>query len=329
MLIRLDELPVSERFDYWWESVGRSVVSVEASSEVAHRFWARMESADFGQVQVSRVTCLPFEACRTSRLIRDRDPGTLHLSLTLHGCSGLHQNRMEADLRAGDLVLYDTSRPFRAWTGRLGQVSEGIVMQLPRDALTVPERRLQSLMALRLPGRTGLGGLLAASLRQLTSDPAGLPPAYSPRVASTLLSLLDGLLEWAAGEPPPGPPPSRRSLLVRAHAYIEERLHDPVLSPVAVAAALSVSLRHLYALFEQEGLTVADWIRRRRLTNARHDLADPRCDHLTVGMIGARWGFMGDSQFSRAFRTVYGVAPGAFRRARIAKKTAHDDNTHR
>ncbi len=39
----------------------------------------------------------------------------------------------------------------------------------------------------------------------------------------------------------------------------------PQLSPAAVAAAHHISLRSLHQLFHDEGLTVAGWIRQRRL----------------------------------------------------------------
>ncbi|WBB82533.1 helix-turn-helix domain-containing protein [Micromonospora sp. WMMD882] len=81
-----------------------------------------------------------------------------------------------------------------------------------------------------------------------------------------------------------------------------------------MAAAHAVSPRYLHGLFEQQGLTVAGWIRRSRLERCRHDLADPRQRRRTVQAIAARWGFTSDAHFSRLFRAAYGVTPGEYRR---------------
>jgi len=58
-------------------------------------------------------------------------------------------------------------------------------------------------------------------------------------------------------------------------AFILENLSDTGLSPTMVAAAHHMSLRSLHQLFHDEGLTVAGWIRKRRLECCRHDLSNP------------------------------------------------------
>jgi AraC-like DNA-binding protein len=95
------------------------------------------------------------------------------------------------------------------------------------------------------------------------------------------------------------------------------------LSPAAAAAAHHLSLRSLQQLFRDEGLTVAGWIRARRLERCRRDLADPALDARPVAAIAARWGFSSAADFSRAFRAAHGMPPAEYRRsARGVKKPA-------
>ena len=75
-----------------------------------------------------------------------------------------------------------------------------------------------------------------------------------------------------------------------------------------IAAAHHISLRSLHQLFHDEGLTVAGWIRQRRLECCRRDLSDPALAARPVAAIAARWGFLEPGR----------LQPGVPRRARAA-----------
>jgi AraC-like DNA-binding protein len=77
----------------------------------------------------------------------------------------------------------------------------------------------------------------------------------------------------------------------RVHAFIEQRLADPALSPAVIADAHHVSVRYLYKLFEGRHRGVAGWIRSRRLERSRRDLLDPALAARPVSAIAARWGW--------------------------------------
>lgn len=107
------------------------------------------------------------------------------------------------------------------------------------------------------------------------------------------------------------------------HAFIEERLGDPSLSPAAIAAAHFISLRYLHRLFEGEQTTVADWIRRRRLERCRRDLLDPALRDRPVSAVAARWGLPSAAHFSRLFRAAHGVPPAEYRRMALDDAGRH------
>jgi AraC-like DNA-binding protein len=127
----------------------------------------------------------------------------------------------------------------------------------------------------------------------------------------------------AAGARPATAESSRPAALFRGiQAYIDQSLANPELSPAVIAAAQHISERYLYLLFAGQGVTVAGWIRDRRLQRCRQDLADPALRDSPVAAIGTRWGFASPAQFSRVFRKTFGVAPGQYRLLALRETSA-------
>ncbi|MFF3547497.1 helix-turn-helix domain-containing protein [Streptomyces platensis] len=56
-------------------------------------------------------------------------------------------------------------------------------------------------------------------------------------------------------------------------------------------------------------------MRHQRLERARRDLTDPTLRHHTIHRIATRWGFTRAADFTRAFRTHYGMPPRDYRHA--------------
>jgi AraC-like DNA-binding protein len=86
-----------------------------------------------------------------------------------------------------------------------------------------------------------------------------------------------------------------------------------VSAPDAIAAAHHISLRYLHKLFQQDGHTIAGWIRERRLEQCRRDLANPQLAARPIHPIAARWGFTSPAHFSQAFRSAHGLSPRQYR----------------
>ncbi|MEW1836904.1 helix-turn-helix domain-containing protein [Nonomuraea angiospora] len=323
-VIRLDDVPVGERFDFWWQAIARSVVSVNASSDRAADFWAEMRAIDLGSVQISRVRCTGFEAHRSMSRIRSSDPEAYQLSLVLRGSSGIRQEGRETLLSPADLMLYDTSRPFRAWTasdprdtatGPYEAGSDGLIVQIPHGALPFPAPAIRRLLAAMISGRQGVGALLADLLRGLVTRSDELSVADADRVSTVILDLVIAVLAHELEtDPTPSLMDPNSVLILRIRAFIEQRLEQADLSPAVIAAAHHISLRHLYRMFQQEGHSIGGLIRERRLERCRRALADPRLDHIPINAIAARWGFTNDSHFNRIFRRAFGVTPATYRR---------------
>jgi AraC-like DNA-binding protein len=136
-------------------------------------------------------------------------------------------------------------------------------------------------------------------------------------VAVDLLSALFAHALDAGGFLPPET--HRQTLVLRIRTFVQQHLHDPQLTPRTIAAVHNISVSYLHRLFENEDDTVAAWIRRQRLERARRDLADPALHAAPIHTIATRWGFTHAADFTRAFRTAYGIPPRDYRNSAHAR----------
>ncbi|MGW1786724.1 AraC-like ligand-binding domain-containing protein [Streptomyces sp. NPDC002143] len=251
-------------------------------------FHAQLCIARVGPVQVSVVTTPPHTA-RTRRPIGSDLSDHVKVSLPLTGHCVLTQGDHQAELRPGELAVYDTRRPYSLDTDRPGR---SLALMFPRTMLRMPERDLARVTAVSVSCRDGLGAVVRPFLYGLACQVDELETLGTPLLAGNVTDLVGTLLaEHTSADRTPWYDDGRQVLTQRILAYMEQRFADPDLSPDQVASAHHVSRRYLYKLLAENGYTVSGWIREHRLARCRRDLADPALAHLPVGAIGSRWGF--------------------------------------
>jgi len=112
---------------------------------------------------------------------------------------------------------------------------------------------------------------------------------------------------------------SEPAAVARARKFIDETLADPLpLSLVARQAGLSES--HFCRVFkEATGLTLTDYVNRRRIEWAKKELLKPQA---RVSEIAFNIGYQSLSQFNRSFARFTGNSPTNFRREELSKLSA-------
>ncbi|MFF7899365.1 helix-turn-helix domain-containing protein [Streptomyces sp. NPDC007920] len=313
-------LPSEHRVEAWRELMTHALAPNEVLVEDPASFRASLRARDLGDVQVTALTYSALRSHRTPKLIRRSDPGHYVAALTLSGHQWIAQERRHASITAGELVLYCDSRPYdsRAEPVNGRRTAATVLARFDPGTLPLPADHLNRLLATRLPGEEGVGGLLAAFLGQLATASGTFGPADSARLGSVLVDLITAWLAHSLDLRSRTAVETRQRVqLLEIRAFIVRHLADPELTPLGVAAAHHVSLRTLHRLFQDGGVTVAAYIRGQRLLRARRDLADPRLAARPVHAIGRRWGFAGPSEFSRAFRSSYGVSPSEYRAVQL------------
>ncbi|MFI6700876.1 helix-turn-helix domain-containing protein [Streptomyces sp. NPDC050509] len=311
-VFRSEDVPAADRFECWRELMSRSYAPMELRSDHADDFRAHQRLIGLGAVSVWPGEFQPLVFRRTPKLIRQSDPEVYQLTLVLKGSGRLVLGRQEATCDAYEFHSNDSSRPSETWTGR---ERTGIVgVELPKAQLPLQRGRADQAIGRRMSAKEGVGALLAQFLTQVTSNTGQYAPDDAPRLGTVLTDLVAALFAHTLGtDTSLTPDTHRRTLPLLIQAFIQQRLHDPDLTPPSIAAAHHISLSYLHRLFQDEGATVASWIRRQRLERARHNLTDPALRTVPIRSIAARWGFTHPSDFSRAFRTAYGLSPRDYR----------------
>ena len=293
---------------------------VELHSREGAEFGVEFRYHSLGSIDVTEV-CTTGRARmgvrRGPRLIRQSDPECYRLLISTQGFTGVSQDNRDGVLGPGDIGLYDTSRPHHGWRSADGP-ARMLMVTLPRALVPVHPETVGELTGVRIPGTEGAAALVRGMVGGLAD--AAWAPSDGPRLAGVAADLVGVLLAHcldASGSV--AVDAHQRTLMVRVQAFIDQRLPDRQLSPGQVAAAHHIGVRTLHRLFADHGLTVAGWIRQRRLDRCRRDLADPRFAAQHIDTIARRWAFADGAHFSKVFKSAYGISPAHWRASTSAR----------
>jgi AraC-like DNA-binding protein len=310
-LITAAEPAGAERFEECQHVVSDIFPPLAITPNDVAGFRGRLQATRLGTVQLFDVAANGSIVRRTNHLIQRSAPDYLKVSLQVRGSCVMSQDGREAALAPGDFALQDTTRPYQLV---FNDAFRMIVVMFPRKLLRLPPARLAHLTACRVPGQQGLGALVSPFLVDLGRRLGAENLIGDIHLSDAILDLFAAsFAEQLACESEVTPEARRHGLLLRIHAFIEDRLDDPCLDPAAVAAAHHISVRYLQKLFEDEGETVSGWIRTRRMEHCRRDLAEAQFAELPVSSVAARWGLLDAAHFSRLFKATYGLPPTEYR----------------
>ncbi|MER7771785.1 helix-turn-helix domain-containing protein [Kitasatospora sp. NPDC096140] len=309
-------VPAQDRFAWFTDMVARDLVPVTVSSPEAADFRAEAAVLDLGPVRVSAHCHPPVRSRRPSALTRRSDPEQYQLALVGgRNPMWISQHGNDSGPVSGELVLWDTSRPFEAGTRYEDGTSQALILHIPRTALPVNADKTDRLLARQISARRGTGAILARFLTSLGDHAAECGPEELERLGGIARDLAAVCLAESADAAREVDATTRsRALLEQAKVFIEHNLDHPDLGPEMIAGRHHVSVRSLHLLFQGEEESVSRLIRRRRLERCRADLARPELAEHSIRSIAARWGFASAAVFSRAFREAYGLTPREHRR---------------
>lgn len=320
--VATEAFQTSEQVEVWRDTMNRAVVPMEGVPRAREAFVgplrASMAVSEVAEARIATVAAGPHTVRRSPRLIRGRDEEVYSLFVPLAGVCRIGQGERRQTLTVGEVMVLDSSDCYElAFTGD----HRDVCVTFPRRLVALSRAEISPLTAVALDATQGSAALLRSFVPPLARQAhgGGVTGHAAFRLARSTVDLAETMLLERLGDPRHSAG-RQRTLVLGIQRDVESRLGAPDLSPSQLADRHHISVRYLHRLFEGEGETVAEWIRRRRLERCRRDLSDPALRTLPVASIGARWGLRDAAHFSRAFKAAYGISPRAFRVERPAPR---------
>lgn len=226
------------------------------------------------------------------------------------GSAQFRQGRQSVDLRAGEWLLYEASRPYEL------AMSEGVDFSVMFHAvdegdvwLQACQRRPQSPHSTTEASKLALDMVSAA-----LAEDVHLGSATCSAFSLSVRALLDIAMQFQGRQAAElRGQDAWMSLLNQAKVYLLAHLTEPGLTSDRLAAELGVSRRSLYKAFEQVQERPQAFLLQARLQRCRELLQSDLGGHRNLADLALSHGFSDAAHFSRTYKKVFGESPSQSR----------------
>jgi AraC-like DNA-binding protein len=291
-------MPPRDAFEYWHDVACAKLIKHESDPLNRTNFYAEMKAG-----ALADLTLLAYKtAGATGR--SSRGDGLLLILPFTRVALVFGERQFEAN--GSSLVLLDAQE--QHFSRNLEPVVQ-IGLRIPRTALAqrIPIGKEATNRPIQLRDDAAL---LKNFLRSLThTGPSTLSPAARIMACEHALDLTAMMLGNLAGVTPELSSPER-IVMIKLRMAIEGRLTDLTADRASIAAAAGISERHANRLLAQEGTSITELLRKRRLAKCREALEQSK---RRIGDIARDFGWIDAANFNRDFKREFGLTPRAAR----------------
>ena len=210
-------------------------------------------------------------------------------------------------------------------SGQDGPVG-AVVLTVATHLLSIDHAELAPLMFQQVPVDRSLAALCSSAVAHVLAT-AGRPEVLDAHGVAHYLTGLAELVLRSALSAELHRADAAAARYRDAIEYVHRHLTDPELSADRIAAALFISRRRLYQLFD-DGDGISGRIRRMRIDRAKQLLADPAHGGHGIGEVARQCGFVNAAHFSRTFRRIVGSTPKEYRDSVAEVHRGHQSPEH-
>lgn len=304
--------------DEFWRAVLNPIYEITDEDD-AHQLSGAAVARSIGSILIGATSFNSQNYMRAPKLIAQSGADQYILQLITGGDLRGDFNGFYIEAKQGDIIIIDLTQTVES------RASGGsrITVMIPRGELEkiVGLRKLHGLV---MPADAPMTRLLFNFLRNLQSLSGNFNRIEAQSAQDAMLTLLSASIRGAEGsavETLPANLPMRKRIL----AYIDENLFNPLLGPHFIIKSLRISRSRLYRAFHMDG-GVARIIRDKRLDRAYRILVDERDRHVSLKEIAYRCGFNDGTQFTKAFKSRFGMSPKDARESDAALLTSDPAN---
>lgn len=257
-----------------------------------------------------------FEVARDADRIRRHGFDGVTVVYHMHGDNRIDLGGVEQAWSPKSLLIVDMARPNRYALGCGAQVR----LRLPRSAA---EEVFGGVFEVHNVVRSDISARMLGDYLLSFVDHVRLRPAEDlSAVMANVRGLLSATLSPSRDNLARAAEPLNAGLYARACRHIDRELLSGSLTPESLAAAIGVSRRKLYQLFEASG-GVAKAIQARRLDHAHAVLSNAEASPRIKDVAYAH-GFASDAHFARSFKQRFGYRPREAAEAAAGRADAPD-----
>jgi AraC-like DNA-binding protein len=293
----------------WRDRVGHLIDVLPSRSDLERPFQASID-----RYQVDELV---FTDCRSDLIVLERSLARISTDrvrdfvfhVFLEGAVenvAVRTSRRDPTPSAASILALDMNQPVRMQRQACRVIAFFVPGELVQEVFPDPE----AIHGRVLHGSTPLERLIIEHVAALSRTIACMSAGEADgaiRAAAKLLVAAFGRQARLSGDTRAA---ARAAVFGQVRRYIQAHLTEDELSPESVLNALQLPRPTIYRLFQHEG-GVGAYIRHLRLRHAADELI--RYPHLAVIEIAYGLGFKSASDFTRAFRRAYDMAPQDFR----------------
>ncbi|WP_167760277.1 AraC family transcriptional regulator [Paraburkholderia pallida] len=297
-------LPIPRQLEAWCERMIGVVDLLTTRDERGQPFRASIDRYAVGEFL--------FADCYTDRITQDRTIARISRdnarSIVFHiffdsapGCELVYPGKRAMPLEGGIFAI-DLDQPVQFRRKPCRHVTIFLPGALLSDVFPDPSALHGRSLSPRLPAVRYLAGRVQAFAAHIKL----MAPAQAYRELREIVLLIADAFGEQAGLKGSKIALARAMAFDQARRYVHAHLHDDHLSPDRVVASLGLSRPTVYRLFQHDG-GLGAYIRHVRLRAAAAELV--AWPGVSVQDIAYAHGFRSASDFTRAFRRAYGLAP--------------------
>lgn len=310
-IVTTEGVPEDLRMDYWQQVIRENFIDFDMR-HIAEQstFNGKIVQYTRNAIQLAHVIADGHFVRRTLQHLAPGNDDFFLLLIQRHGISQIEQDGRQVTMRAGDMVLCDSSR---AYSMSMPGMFHHEVLMIPGCALRHSLKNVSNYTARAIPSATGAGHLFREFVRLLQGSVDEFDERSSSPVASATVELLCAALVGVSKQDAPIPGNLKSFHLQRIRAYVLKHLADQDLGVKQISKALQLSMRHLHGICDDQPNTLVNWIWKERLDAARHSLSNPANGQISITEIALSVGFKSSAHFSRRFHSAFQMSPRDFR----------------
>lgn len=311
-----EEQPTNQRLEWLKEVIGREYANVDVGTPEQQNLYNDM--LIYPWQQGLRLSPIKSNAISIERLPKEPEQISQDCYfgvLLTEGQYKLEQGGREVFLKPGEMTIYDATEPHRVTTP--GPFSK-VIISIPRFLLDERIANISRLTATRLFTVHGAGAIAASMISSTVNQLGQLDEAAFQALSEPVLELFTLSLRDVAGKPK-HMSRHRSQALTRVKQFIACNLIESDLKADDIASAMSLSIRYINNLFNEEDTSLMRYLTQQRLARSRHYLASGLYAHLSITEIAMQAGFNNMAHFSRVFRQYCGMSPRAYRQQQLKK----------